>query len=424
MTVTLQKPDYAATVAAPTSKSAAHRALIAAAFGDKRTSIVLRTSCEDIEATARCLRALGAVIEKTENGLDVTPICHQSIPQNAVLDCGESGSTLRFLLPVCAALGVNTDFIRRGRLSKRPLSPLTELLTEHGASIAEKDDVLLLRGRIESGDYRMAPGVSSQYVTGLLFALSLLDEPSTLSLTGKLESTPYIDMTLDTLSAFNAPPTVRENGTLFHISGYRAAPLTSMDIFVTEGDFSGAAFPLAMGAIGTHPVTVTGLDLNTKQGDRAILTLLTQFGADVTAKSDTVTVSPAPLCGITVDAGDIPDLVPVLAVIGAAAKGTTHIKNAARLRHKESDRLSAISAFLHTLGGDITETDDGLIIRGVRRLTGGTVDARHDHRIAMSAAVASLLTDNAVVIPDAECVSKSYPTFFEEAMPLTDKEQL
>ncbi|MBR2010224.1 MAG: 3-phosphoshikimate 1-carboxyvinyltransferase [Clostridia bacterium] len=422
MNVVLKSPAYASTVAAPTSKSVAHRALIAAAFAERETVIPMRVSCEDIDATARCLSALGVGITKTARGLTVTPISRESINKNAVLDCGESGSTLRFLLPVCAALGADATFLRRGRLPQRPLSPLDEELKRHGLVLLEQDEKLITHGKISAGEYSIAANVSSQYITGLLFALSLLDAPSTLTLTGKVESAPYIDMTTDMLSRFAAPPTVCGSHAAFWVAGYQAQPLLSPREIVPEGDFSGAAFPLALGAIGAHAVTVTGLSLPSLQGDSAILDLLARFGAKVTQTLDTVTVSPAPLFGIDIDAAQIPDLVPILAVVAAAASGTTRITGAKRLRLKESDRLAAITAFLRTLGGDITENEDGLTVVGGKPLHGGTVNTCGDHRIAMSAAAAALLTEEAVTIPHAECVQKSYPTFFDEVVLATDKE--
>ena len=422
MTVVLRSPAYASEVVAPTSKSVAHRALIAAAFADRETVMPMRVSCEDIDATARCLMALGVGITKTDSGLAVTPIARDSIKKDAVLDCGESGSTLRFLLPVCAALGANVTFLRRGRLPQRPLSPLDEELKRHGLVLLEQDEKLIIRGKISAGDYSIAANVSSQYITGLLFALSLLDAPSTLTLTGKVESAPYIDMTTDMLSRFGAPPSVCGDYTAFSVAGYQAKPLRSPRELIPEGDFSGAAFPLALGAIGTHAVTVTGLTIPSLQGDSAILDLLERFGAKVKRERDTVTVFPAPLFGIDIDAAQIPDLVPILAVVAAAASGTTRITGAKRLRIKESDRLAAITAFLRTLGGDITENDDGLTIVGGKPLGGGTVDVCDDHRIAMSAAAAALLTKEAVTIPHAECVQKSYPTFFDEVVLSTHKE--
>lgn len=422
MTVTLKNPRVATRVAAPSSKSAAHRALVAAAFADHGTEIRLGAFGEDIEATARCLAALGVGITPTNGGLAVTPISPDRVQKNALLDCGESGSTLRFLLPVCAALGADAAFLRRGRLPQRPLAPLDAELTRHGLCLENEGALLKTKGRITAGEYQIAANVSSQYVTGLLFALSLLENPSTLTLVGNVESAPYIQMTADVLAHFNAPLTVLENGRKFGISGRLSAPLCTDGEFVTEGDFSGAAFPLAMGAVGVDPVTVTGLFANSLQGDRAILDLLSRFGATVTWSAEGVTVSPAPLRGIDIDATHIPDLVPVLAVVATAAQGQTRITGAARLRHKESDRIASTTAFLRTLGGDITPTDDGLIIHGGHPLSGGVIDACGDHRIAMSAAVASLLTREAVVIPGAECVNKSYPTFFEDAVLDTQKE--
>lgn len=422
MTVGLKSPRYAERLAAPASKSAAHRALIAAAFADHKTELVMRTSCDDIDATARCLCALGVKIDKTANGFTVTPVPRDRVAKNATLDCGESGSTLRFLLPVCAALGANATFLRRGRLPKRPLAPLDAQLIKHGLTITENGEALLTKGKIGAGDYSIAANVSSQYITGLLFALSLLDAPSTLTLEGKVESAPYIDMTVDTLARFGAPPKAQNGKAGFLVAGYSALPLRSPKEITPEGDFSGAAFPLALGAIGTHPVTVTGLTLPSLQGDSAILTLLERFGARVEREANRVTVSPQPLHGIDIDATQIPDLVPILAVVAARAQGTTRITGAARLALKESDRLAAITAFLQTLGGDVTRHADGLTIKGGKPLHGGTVDVCGDHRIAMSAAAAALLTEEPITIPHAECVGKSYPTFFDEAVLATDKE--
>lgn len=415
MTVTLKLPTYARTVAAPTSKSAAHRALIAAAFADRETTLLLRTSCEDIDATARCLTALGAAVRPVEGGLHVTPVSPVRVQKNAVLDCGESGSTLRFLLPVCGAIGADATFLRRGRLPERPLEPLATVLRQRGMTLTENGAELIARGRIGAGDYAIAANVSSQYISGLLFALSLLDAPSTLTLTGKVESAPYIDMTVAALAAFGATPQ-KASGCTYRVPGRTVAPLTSPDTLTVEGDFSGAAFPLAMGAIGPHPVTVTGLALPSGQGDSEILGLLERFGAHVTVDGDSVTVSPAPLHGLEIDARQIPDLVPILAVVATAAEGTTRITGAERLRLKESDRIASTTAFLRTVGGDIAEMPDGLSICGGKKLHGGTVDVCGDHRIAMSAAAAALLTNEAVVIPGAECTQKSYPTFFEEVI--------
>ncbi len=419
MNVTLHHPEFATTVAAPTSKSAAHRPMIAAAFAGAPTRIALSGAGEDIAATARCLSAIGVSVEETDGGdaLLITPA--KELIDNAIADCGESGSTLRFLVPVMGALGLTVKFLRRGRLPERPMEPLATVLREHGMTLADGEDgSLTVGGRLQAGQYAIAANVSSQFVTGLLFALSLLTEPSTLLLTGEIESAPYIDLTLETLAQFKAAPICTANGRLFGCPGCLAQPFRSPGEIAPEGDFSGAAFPLAAGAIGKHPVTVTGIDPTSAQGDAAILDLLYEFGAkiDVEPELKTVTVAPAPLRGIRINAKQIPDLVPVLAVVAAAAEGDTEIVGAARLRLKESDRLATTAAMLRALGGSVEEREDGLLIHGGAPLSGGTVEGAGDHRIVMSAAVAALLCDGPVTITDAEAVKKSYPLFFETAL--------
>ena len=415
MNITLNRPEFAREAVAPTSKSAAHRVLIAAALADRPSRIRVSGAGKDIEATVRCLAALGAEIteEPAENGnawLEITPI--DEVKKSALLDCGESGSTLRFLVPVAAALGAEATFIRRGRLPERPMEPLTTLLRENGVTCTDNPDgSLTVSGRLTAGAYSIAANVSSQFVTGLLLALTVTEGRSVLTLTGEIESAPYIDMTVNALAAFGAAPDRTADGRRYTLGG---KPLRSPGALLPEGDFSGAAFPLAAGAIGKHPVTVTGLDLSSSQGDMAILDLLEKFGASVRRdpQNGSVTVSPAPLHGIDIDARQIPDLVPILSVIAATATGKTVITGAARLRLKESDRIATTAAMLRALGGSVTEAEDGLTVEGTS-LTTGTVIGSNDHRIVMSGAVASLVAKGAVTLTDAEAVAKSYPNFFE-----------
>ena len=420
MNVTLKQAAYATHVTAPPSKSVAHRLLIAAAFADKPTTLRIATLNEDIEATVRCLVALGASIIHTGDTLTVTPISPESCQKNALLDCGESGSTLRFLLPVCGAIGANATFLRRGRLGVRPLEPLATELKRHGMELTEEGDLLSTKGHIRAGEYSIDGSVSSQYVTGLLFALSLLPAPSTLTLTGRIESAPYIAITEEALAKFGVCPIRTQN--TYRLAGYKEQPFKTTGALSTDGDFSGAAFPLALGAIGTHPVTVTGLTLPSSQGDSAIVSLLAKFGAAVSVEENGITVSPAPLRALRIDATDIPDLVPILCVVAAAAEGTTVITGAARLRLKESDRLLAVQAMLSALGGKVTKTEDGLVIEGNIPLHGGEIDSFGDHRIAMSAAAASLLTTEEVRIKGAHSIAKSYPAFFDDVIFPTRKE--
>lgn len=414
MDITLHRPSVAQTVAAPTSKSALHRPMIAAAFANAATRFTLTGAGEDIDATARCLRAIGVSVETSGDTMLITPT--DTYTDNAVADCGESGSTLRFLVPVVAALGLTVTFLRRGRLPERPMEPLASEMARHGATLTDNEDgSLTVQGQLSAGAYSIAANVSSQFVTGLLFALSLLPAASTLTLTGEIESAPYINMTLDTLTTFGAAPVATDGGRVFHIPGFTAQPFRTPHALFPEGDYSGAAFPLVAGALGTHPVTVTGLFADTAQGDAEILSLLRAFGArvEVDGSRHAVTVSQAPLRATRIDARQIPDLVPVLAVLATAAEGVTEITGAARLRIKESDRIATTAAMLRALGGKVEEHADGLTVKGTKRLQGGTVDGAGDHRIVMAAAVASLLCDGPVTIRGAEAVRKSYPEFFD-----------
>ena len=430
------------TIRAITSKSAAHRLLICAALADSETFLTYSQSSQDIDATIRCLQALGAGITFKEDGLLITPINRSGLNKEEIylLNCGESGATLRFILPVCGALGLSVSITMSGRLPSRPLTELYDEMTSHGCKLSKPGlSPLKCEGQLINGTYTLPGNITSQYVSGLLFALPLLRSngdkgESRLHVTGVLESRPYVDMTLDALRLFGV--TVLEEGQSFRIPGGQT--ICSQKNVYVEGDWSNAAFWLCAGALGKNAVnnadgnsvgansagavsrnavsqvTCTGLNLNSRQGDKAIVELLSRYGANVVCKDDAVTVSPAALRGINIDAGDIPDLVPVLAAVAAAAEGKTVIRNAARLRMKESDRLHTVAASLSALGADITETEDGLVIIGKKTLTGGETQSYGDHRIAMTAAVLSTVCTGPVIIRDAEAVRKSYPDFFED----------
>ena len=410
MKVTLQPFTPSGKIKAIASKSAAHRLLICAAFADKSTELVCEEINEDISATVRCLNALGAKITRRETSFTVLPI--KNPRQNAVLDCGESGSTMRFLVPVVAALGCGADFAMSGRLPNRPLSPLREELEAHGISFsAAGTNPLTLRGKICAGEYRIRGDVSSQFISGLLFALSLIEGESQIKIEGKLESAPYVNMTLDALYEFDAEPERTPYG--FAVTGRKR--FTSPEKLTVEGDWSNAAFALCAGAVSKKAkVSVFGLDPESTQGDRAIIETLVRFGADIRRKGDCFTVRGGELCGIALDASNIPDLVPVIAVVAAAAAGQTIISGASRLKIKESDRLATVTEMLSALGADIKMTDDGLIINGGVALRGGEVSSYGDHRIAMSAAVASVICTDTVSVTTAEAVAKSYPAFWED----------
>ena len=396
------------TLRAIASKSAAHRLLIAAAFADAPTRIRCEQINEDIAATADCLSALGATVTREDPYYTVTPI--QKIPTEASLPCRESGSTLRFMLPIAAALGVRTQFMLAGRLPNRPLSPLREVLEENGITLSPTgSNPLCMEGRLTGDRFAVAGNVSSQFISGLLFALALCMEGGRLDVLGRLESAPYVDMTCDALRRFGAEITETADGYTVHTPAHKAL----QNEVTVEGDWSNAAFPLSAAAIGGE-IAMTGLDLSSHQGDREILALLSRFGAEVIADEQYVTVRHRTLRGIDIDASQIPDLVPVLATVASVAEGQTRIFGASRLRLKESDRLVTVREMLSALGASVTETEDGLIIDGKPTLAGGTVSAAGDHRIAMSAAVASVACTSPVTITGAEAVSKSYPAFFAD----------
>jgi len=410
MKVTLSPSKPNGRIQAISSKSAAHRILICAAFSEGETVIRCDRTNKDIEATAACLTAIGADIRYEAPYFYVKPI---KVPQNgAVLDCNESGSTLRFLLPIIPALGIDASFKLSGRLPERPLSPLYEELCAHGASLsAQGSNPLTSHGKLSGNEYRIRGDVSSQFISGLLFALTFSGMGGKLIIEGELQSAPYVDMTVDALSLFGAAPRRTEYG--YEIAS--SASLCSPRSLIVEGDWSNAAFPLCMGAIGKGEVTVTGLKINSHQGDRAIVDILRRFGADITDNNGEFTVKGGkPLYGISIDATQIPDLVPVLATVASVANGKTVIYGAARLRLKESDRLMTVRSMLNSIGADVTETDDGLIIVGKPQLDGAEVDSFNDHRIAMSAAVASVACKSALTVNGAECASKSYPDFWSD----------
>ncbi len=403
----------------PASKSHVHRLLIAAALGDKEVNITFDGLSKDIAATLNCLEAMGAVIKtKGEGSLTLSPIT--APPQGlCTLNCGESGSTLRFLLPIVGALGIEAQFVMEGRLPQRPLAPLDGVLCAHGMTLSLEGNCLSCHGQLSPGEYSIAGNVSSQYVTGLLMALPLLEGDSLLRVTGEVESAPYIAITEGVLAQGGIA--WEKRGWDYAIPGGQRCSLP--ESCAAEGDWSNAAFFFAMGALSPKGVTVEGLSLTSRQGDKAVLDILEAFGACVTRGENSVTVSAQSLRGTVIDAAPIPDLIPPLAVVAAAAEGETRIINAARLRLKESDRLKSTADLLTRLGAEVTELEDGLIIRGGKPLRGAQVPSWGDHRIAMSAALAAGLCTAPITVTGSECTAKSYPRFWEDISQLKGEDQ-
>ena len=397
-------------VQVPPSKSVAHRMLICAALSDAPCTIVCQSVNRDMEATVNCLNALGANITYADGKFIVQPITQ--VKKGATLDCGESGSTLRFLLPVAAALGADATFIGQGRLPERPLSPLYDEMTAHGVKMSENGRMpLKCEGKLPAGLYTIDGGVSSQFISGLLMALPLTGIQSKIVVTGKQESASYIGLTLNALSQFGIEIQTVTDGFIIP-SGQE---FTSADTQVAvEGDWSGAAFWITAGVIGSKPITCTGLDYaHSAQGDRHIVDVLRKMGADITTSADTVTARPSNLTAAQIDCADIPDLVPVMAVAASAAQGTTLFDNIRRLRIKESDRIQSILQLMSGAGISAYATDNTLTV------TGGPArscayNPSGDHRMAMAAAVLASAKNIRITISDAECTAKSYPAFFDD----------
>ena len=407
MIKTLSKKKINGSLRAIPSKSMAHRLFICAALAERPTEIECHGWSDDIAATVRCLEALGAHFDRNGDILRVTPVTPGFRFANC--DCGESGTTLRLLLPVICAAGCGCTITMHGRLPERPISPLREELIAHGCDISAPGiNPMSVSGKLRPGTYTIPGNISSQFISGLLFALPLTGQDCEIQITGKIESISYIRMTLAALAQFGIQSEHSDH--LIRIPGGQT--YCSVGSCTVEADWSNAAFPLCAAALGGS-LTLTGIG-NSLQGDRAILEILQRFGAQVNVSHNRVTVEKAKLHSITIDAADIPDLVPVIAVTAAGAYGKTVITNAGRLRIKESDRLETVCEMLTNLGADIQQTPDGLIINGTGSLSGGTVHAHNDHRIAMSAAVASVISDHPVIIEDAQSVNKSYPGFFED----------
>ncbi len=408
MNITINPSQLNGTVTAPPSKSDVHRAVICAALSGGVCSVAPVVMSDDIRATVGCIEALGA---KTSLKRDVLKIDGTNMFKNktAVLDCCESGSTLRFFIPIAAAGGVNATFKGRGRLPERPLNVYTECLPEAGVTCcAENNLPLTIEGRLRSGIFDIAGNISSQFITGLLFALPLLKGDSKIILTTRLQSEGYVDMTIRCMRRFGVCAERTDYGYFVRGNQHYAAR-----DYRTDGDWSQAAFFLTAGAL-SGDVTVSGLDILSAQGDKKITELLDGFGAKAKLDGDKVTVKKSELKAIDIDASQIPDLVPVLAVAASVSEGTTRIYNAGRLRAKESDRLRSTSDMINALGGWAQITADGLLITGVNRLKGGTVNGYNDHRIVMAASVAALRCENKVTITDSESINKSFPDYFEE----------
>lgn len=423
-TAIVKKSVLIGTVQAPSSKSVAHRTMICAALSRSKCYIKNVSQSDDMDATIGCLEALGAKFNRTGSTLylDASEFVSTDDTRHFTLNCKESGTTLRVMIPICAALGLNVTFVGEGRLPSRPLDEYLSILPSHGVSCTIGDNYLPLTisGKLCGDTFEVSPKISSQYVTGLLLALSLMKNDTTLKLKSALVGGQYVDITTCVMSKFGVCAEKGEN--LYSIKGNQSyiAKDSYCDENVginVEGDWSQAAFFLCAGAINGD-ITVTNLDINSYQGDKAILDILRSFGADFEVNDNSVHIVKSKLKGAEINALDTPDLVPVVAALSSYAVGDTKISGVHRLKFKESDRLLSTSEMIKSLGGEASYTDDCMTVKGQGYLTGGTVRAYNDHRIVMSASVAGLNCDSDTVIEDAHAVNKSYTDFFDDYVSL------
>lgn len=407
MNVEIIPKNLKGTIKAISSKSNAHRVLICSAFSKNTVKLILETTNVDIDTTMECLESLGAEFIKDKEKITVIPI--EKIVEDATLNCRESGSTLRFILPVSSAVSSKNKIIGQGRLPERPLKELIDQMKEHGVNFSSDFLPLVTEGKLEPGEFKLPGNVSSQYITGLLLAAPLTNKDVKISLTSPLESKGYVNMTLDTMRDFNIEVEELESG--YFVKGGQS--YYAEKNFQIEGDWSNAAFFLCAGALGGK-VNLTNLKIDSSQGDREVVNILRSFGANIAQDSEGLSISPGELKGISIDVSEIPDLLPILSIVATVAKGKTEFVNAARVRIKESDRLSAMYNIINALGGKAEEFEDRLVVHGSGKLKGGVVDSYNDHRIVMSAAIASIICEEKVIINGAEAVNKSYPKFFED----------
>ncbi len=381
MTITITPKKLEGMIAPPPSKSQAHRAIIAASLGGGTISNLAES--QDIIATRRCM-----------------DILTEDTSHNPILDCGESGSTLRFLVPIALAMGRDARFAGHGRLLDRPMTPYNEAFSSQNVELTFVEEggqkFLATKGQLKAGTFSFAGNVSSQFITGMLYALPLIEGDSEILLTSPLESKGYVDMTLEVLKKFGIAVEYAPDYGKFVVKGGQTYGKVDMTV---ESDYSQAAFYLVAQAIGSD-LTITGMNPDSCQGDMAIL----DFVEEAKGSGE-----------LSWDVSQCPDLVPILGVLASMRTGeTTHITNAARLRIKESDRLDTVTTELNKLGANITQTPDSLTIQGISAFHGGTVTAHNDHRIAMMLAMATTRATGDVILEGSECVAKSYPNFWED----------
>lgn len=401
----------------PPSKSVSHRAIISAALAKGESKIQNVLMSQDMIATCKAMESLGALIdyqEEADHRFTLTIDGRATVTlKNNQIDCKESGSTLRFLIPLLLLQDQAVTITGQGRLVTRPLKPYYDIFDEKEISYKHlKNDCdlpLSLAGKLRPGRYQIDGNVSSQFITGLMFALPLLKGDSQICLNGPLESKPYIDITIDVLKDFGIAITI-DNNQNYYIKGNQSYQTCDYRI---EGDFSQAAFYLVAGTIGQKLLS-KDIKLTSHQGDKVIVEIIKKMGGIIEQSDQGLLAKPAKTKGIVIDVSQCPDLLPVLGVLASMSQGESRMIKGQRLRFKESDRLKTTAALINQLGGKAIETADGLIIHGITKFRGGRVESDNDHRIAMAAAIASIASDSPVILEGADAVNKSYPHFWDD----------
>lgn len=402
-------------ISIPPSKSMSHRAIICAGLSNGKSNIQNIIFSEDISATLEGMSSFGIKYEKfKQDDGKYSLVIEGRNPLEALgrtIDCRESGSTLRFLIPIACVLGEEVTFIGKGKLVERPLNEYYKIFEKQNISYKNIKDKLPLTicGKLKGDTFSLRGDISSQFISGLMFALPLLKEDSKIVISTDLESKGYVDLTIDVLNRFGIKVENKDYREFYIAGNQKYIPQT----YQVEGDFSQASFWLVAGLLG-NKIKCTDINVASLQGDKVILDIIKNMGGNIEINESSIITKKSKTKGIVIDVSQCPDLVPILATLASLSQGTTRIINAARVRIKESDRLKAISTELNKLGAEITELEDGLIIKGKEFLNGGEVDSWNDHRIAMALAVSSIKCLNPVIIKNSDCVSKSYPAFWED----------
>ena len=422
MIYSIRPSNISGSLSAIASKSYAHRVMIAAALADYPTRVYISSSSEDIEATIGCLESLGTRFSYFDGGVDVFP---GTFVRKAVLDCRECGSTLRFLLPVAAVLGGNYSFSGSERLAERPVKPLLDELSRHGAFFSSSRIPLEVSGKIDGGEYVIPGNISSQFFSGLMFSLPLTNKKCIVKADGVLQSADYAFMTASVLEKFGVCWKWSSADNSFSVDAFPRQRLLSAHEYHVEGDWSNAAFFLVAAAMGGS-ATIKGISPASMQSGRKILDIIRKTGASVTWTNNSVSVCRAEILhGFETDVSQCPDLFCIVAVLAAGCRGDSVITGTKRMRIKESDRVESTVSMLRALGGNAVVTgageDERVIIKGKSNLDGGVTDSFNDHRIVMAAAAASAICRDKVVIKNAQAVNKSYPGFADDFAQLGGK---